>query len=80
MFYVYILESLDYEDQIYIGFTNNLKSRLKDHNTGNSKHTNKFKPWQIIYASIFLDKSKALAFEKYLKSNSGRAFLRKRLI
>lgn len=80
MFYVYILQSIDTQDQTYIGFTEDLKQRIKDHNSGHSKHTSKFKPWQLIHASAFAEKKKALDFEKYLKTASGKAFLRKRLI
>ena len=80
MFYVYILQSLNSQKQIYIGFTQDIKQRIKDHNHGKSKHTDKFKPWKIIYISAFIDKKKALDFEKYLKTSSGKAFMRKRLI
>ena len=80
MFYVYILESESKTDEIYIGYTSNMKQRLKLHNQGAVKHTSKFKPWKIISCICFLEEPKAINFEKYLKSHSGRAFLRKRLI
>jgi len=76
-FYVYILESIQFPDKTYIGFTSNLKQRLAKHNEGGSIYTSKFKPWKIKNAFAFTDKDKALAFEKYLKSHSGRAFAKK---
>jgi putative endonuclease len=62
----------------YTGATANLKQRLLDHNTGKSTHTAKYRPWEVIWYSAFQDKYKALEFEKYLKSHSGRAFAKKR--
>jgi putative endonuclease len=61
------------------GATSDLKQRLPDHNAGKSTHTAKFKPWKLVWYCAFPDKYKALEFEKYLKSHSGRAFAKKRL-
>jgi len=79
MHYVYILKSEPYPNQEYIGATSDLKKRLNDHNSGQSKHTAKYAPWKIIWYCAFDDKIKAYDFEKYLKSNSGKAFGNKRL-
>jgi putative endonuclease len=57
--------------------TGDIEKRLKIHNTGRCKHTLKYKPWQIETAIAFRSKEKAFAFEKYLKSHSGRAFAKK---
>ena len=75
MYYVYLLRSIPNPDQTYIGFTEDLKTRLTTHNHGQSPHTAKFKPWEL----ITIDKSRALQFEKYLKSHTGKAFANKRL-
>ena len=80
MYYVYILKSVDYLNQVYIGSSSDIKERLKSHNSGANKHTNKFKPWKIVWFCVFPNQQKAIAFEKYLKSSSGIAFRRKRLI
>ena len=80
MQYVYIIQSINFPDKIYIGYSANLKSRLEKHNTGSSIYTKNHKPWQLIFYCCFKDKSKALNFEKYLKSHSGRAFLKKRFL
>jgi predicted GIY-YIG superfamily endonuclease len=75
--YVYILRSLINNDRHYEGLTENLEERLKKHNAGQCRHTLKFRPWQIETAIAFRQKDKAVAFERYLKSHSGRAFARK---
>lgn len=80
MWYVYIIASIDFEGQVYVGMTSNLRQRLEDHNAGKSKHTSKYRPWKIMWYCAFQDKAKALAFEKYLKSHSGKAFSNKRLL
>jgi len=56
-----------------------LKRRLPEHNAGKSVHTAEFKPWKLAWYCAFPDKMRALEFEKYLKSHSGRAFANKRL-
>lgn len=80
MHYVYIIKSLDYPDKIYIGCTEDLKKRLSNHNSGTTPHTAKYKPWKIVVYLGFEDKEKAIAFEEYLKSGSGRAFRDKRFL
>ena len=80
MWYVYVIRSVRYTGQEYTGATANLKRRLADHNAGKSGHTAKFAPWKLVWYSAFPDKYKALNFERYLKSHSGRAFAQKRLI
>jgi putative endonuclease len=79
MWYVYIIRSVNSPEQEYTGATADLKRRISDHNAGKSIHTAKFKPWILIWYCAFPDKYKALEFEKYLKSHSGRAFAKKRL-
>ena len=77
--YVYTLQSIDLPDRFYVGMTEGLHERLNTHNAGRCSHTSKFAPWRIETAIAFRDKAKALAFEKYLKSHSGRAFAAKHL-
>ncbi len=76
--YVYILESLD-SRHFYIGITDDLRARLAKHNAGEVPHTSKYGPWRIRTYVAFSDDKLAIAFEKYLKSGSGRAFAKKRL-
>jgi len=76
---VYLLQSISHPQQRYIGLTSNLKERLEAHNAGKSPHTSKFRPWRIVVAIRFDDDSKAVAFEKYLKSGSGHALANRHL-
>jgi putative endonuclease len=76
-YYVYILQSINQLDKYYIGFSTDVNTRLIKHNEGGDKHTAKYKPWKIKNSISFDEKAKALAFEKYLKSHSGRAFSKK---
>ena len=78
MYYVYMIQSTSAPSQRYIGFTQDLKSRLKAHNAGESKHTSKFGPWEVVTYHAFKDKKKAQEFEHYLKTGSGKAFANKR--
>ncbi|MEG6509608.1 GIY-YIG nuclease family protein [Methyloligella sp. 2.7D] len=79
MWYVYIIRSSAAPEQDYIGATSDLRRRLADHNAGKSTHTAKYIPWELIWYCAFSHKQRALDFEKYLKSHSGRAFTAKRL-
>ena len=76
-FYVYLLVSLSHPDKHYTGWTEDLQGRLKAHNASACPHTAKFRPWRIETAVAFHSRDKAIAFEKYLKSHSGRAFAAK---
>ena len=78
-FYVYILRSEADPPHFYTGFTEALDARLAHHNSGGDPHTAKYRPWRIKTAIAFTDREQALAFERYLKSPSGRAFAKKRL-
>ena len=80
MYFVYILKSINYPEQLYTGFTNDLDKRLGYHNTGKCMHTKKYKPWKLVFYSVFLDEDKAHKFEEYLKTASGIAFRNKRLL
>jgi putative endonuclease len=79
MTYVYILQSLGTPQHYYIGVTHDLRARLQKHNAGEVPHTSKFAPWTIKTYVAFSDEKQAVAFEKYLRSPSGRAFAKKRL-
>lgn len=77
MFYVYLLRSIQYPSKTYTGYTIDLKERFSDHNQGKSVHTAKYRPWQLEAYFAFREESKAIDFEKYLKSGSGRVFAKK---
>ena len=79
-YYVYILRSKVRLEKTYIGYTTNLQARIKKHNEGGSPFTSKYKPWEIETAISFREKTKAMEFEKYLMTHSGRAFASKHLL
>ena len=81
MYHVYIIRSIAFPDRIYIGFSSvDMALRLERHNAGSTPATKRYRPWELAWYGTFMDKQKALDFERYLKSGAGRAFLRKRLI
>jgi predicted GIY-YIG superfamily endonuclease len=77
MIYVYVLHSLSDPDRYYTGIAEHPEIRLKQHNAGEVSHTSKFLPWTLKNCFGFDDPKKAHAFERYLKSGSGRAFAKK---
>jgi putative endonuclease len=81
MQYVYILQSLADPERYYVGCTNDVPERVRRHNCGQSesqsRHTSMHGPWKLVVEIGFEDKARAYAFEKYLKSGSGRAFAKK---
>ena len=77
--YVYVLQSEADPSRFYTGCARDLRRRLIRHNRGEVPHTSKWKPWRIKTYIAFSAKERAGSFEKYLKSSSGRAFLKKRL-
>ncbi len=78
MFYVYLIRSIKFPEQKYIGHTDNLKERLETHNSGGSIYTKIYRPWELVMYLAFQTKDTAIKFEKYLKSGAGRAFAKKR--
>ena len=79
MFYVYLLRSESHTSQVYTGYTEDLRQRLAEHNSGKSPHTSQYRPWGLETYLAFSDRNQAQAFERYLKTGSGIAFANKRL-
>ncbi|MFC1793950.1 GIY-YIG nuclease family protein [Planctomycetota bacterium] len=78
MFYVYVLISLK-DGKFYIGFTNDLKRRLKEHNSGKNISTKSRLPLKLIYYESHLSKTDAVRREKYFKTTKGKSTLRQML-
>ena len=79
MYYVYLLESKEINN-LYIVYTNNLRKRLQNHLSGNGGQTTSRKnDWKLIYYEAYLNKNDAIGREKFLKSGSGRTYLKKQL-
>jgi len=77
-YYVYIL--MCHDGRSYTGFTKNLNDRMKRHKRGSIPATKNRRPLQLVTFTCFQDKYQAIAFEKYLKTGSGRAFMKRHLI
>ena len=75
---VYVLSSL-VTRKSYVGFTNDLDRRIKEHNSGKSFYTKAFTPWKLIYKEEVGSYIEARSREKYLKSASGRRLVLKKL-
>ncbi len=75
---VYILKCTD--NRSYVGCTNNFNDRILRHETGRVPSTASRLPVKVVIQIAFDDKYKAFEFEKYLKSGSGRAFMKRHLI
>lgn len=79
MFYTYILFNR-VTNRYYIGYTPDLRSRLRTHLQGNVKSTKSNLNYQLAWYCAFPERNQALSMEQYLKSGSGRAFMNKRLL
>lgn len=77
-YYVYILQSLK-NLSLYIGYTSDLKKRVKDHNKGLSKATKPHFPYKLIFYEAYLNRQDAKKREVYLKSGYGRRTIKKML-
>lgn len=75
MFYVYAISS-EIRKYIYVGLTNNLERRIKEHNSGNNRTTKPYRPFKLIYSEECKDRIEARKREKYLKSGVGKEFLK----
>ena len=68
-FYVYMLISTGLKPVSYVGYTNNLKKRIKLHNSGKGAKFTRGRKWRLIYKEKFKSKSKAISREYYIKRN-----------
>ena len=77
--FVYVLRNRESPPRYYTGVTGNVTSRHAEHNAGGCIHTAKYRPWTIDVVIEFPDETRAIAFERYLKSGSGVAFAQRHL-
>ena len=78
MYFVYILRS-KIDHKLYVGFTPDLRKRIKIHNLKLSKSTKPRVPFEIIYYEAYKDKEDALSREKFFKTGWGRQYIKKAL-
>jgi putative endonuclease len=77
-YYVYIIRSLA-SGKFYIGFSEDLRERIKSHNANKNLSTKNRGPWKLIFYEAYLNKYDALRREKYLKSTKGRTTIKSML-
>ena len=75
--FVYVLKNTSADPEFYVGLTSDPKGRLAGHNAGQCPHTAFRRPWLLHVLVEFSDEGRAIRFERYLKSGSGRAFAKK---
>ena len=78
--FVYVLASATDPGRHYVGLTSNVATRIAVHNSGGSQHTAQHRPWRLIVSLEFTTQASAVAFEKYLKTGSGRAFAKRHFV
>jgi len=78
MYYVYVLQS-EKDKRFYVGYTNDLRKRLRQHNEGKVNSTKDRTPLRLVYYEACLNQQDATHREKYLKTSWGKRYLRNRL-
>lgn len=78
MYYVYVLQSLK-DQNFYTGYTENLRTRFLEHQSGQVLSTKSRTPLKLIYYEAYLLKEDALKREQYLKTSMGKRVLKKQL-
>jgi putative endonuclease len=73
---VYVIQS-EFNGSFYVGMAQDIQERLREHNAGKSSYTKSFVPWKLIYSEEIGEAPLARKREKYLKSTTGKNFLRK---
>lgn len=76
MFYVYVLRSIKDPDEIYVGYTTNLRERFSLHQQGLVRSTKPYRPWKLIYYEAYISKADAKRREEYLKTAKGKRALK----
>ena len=76
MYTIYAIKSL-YKNYIYVGLTSDIENRIHRHNSGYEKTTKPYRPFNLIYTEIAENRESARLREKFLKSSTGKRFLRK---
>ena len=69
MYYVYMLKQVGESSITYVGYTNDLKKRLKNHNSNRGAKFTRGRKWKLIYKETHKTKSKAISREYYIKKN-----------
>ncbi len=76
MYKVYVIKS-EIDKRLYVGLTENIERRLKEHNNGKTRSTKGYIPWVLVYTEEINDRPEARIREKYLKFGSGKEYLKR---
>ena len=76
MYKVYVIKS-EIDSRLYVGFTENIERRLKEHNSGKTRSTKGYILWVLVYTEEIIERPAARMREKYLKSGSGKEYLKR---
>ena len=74
-YYVYVLKSIG-SGRHYVGFTRNVRKRLRQHNAGKTFSTRPFIPYELLFFESFDSKQEAFDREKFLKTGKGRTYIK----
>ena len=78
MYSIYVIQSL-VDQRLYVGMSENVTRRIKEHNNGRVFSTKGYRPWKIVYTETIGDRSQTRIREKYLKSGSGKEWIKAKL-
>jgi putative endonuclease len=76
--YVYVLKSLS-DGNLYVGYTNDLRRRMEQHNDGSVRSTANRRPLELVYYEACRSREDATKREKYLKTAWGKRYIKSRL-
>ena len=68
-YYVYMLKSIESKTVTYVGYTSDIKKRIKLHNLGKGAKFTRGRKWKLIYKEKFNSKNEAISREYYIKRN-----------
>ena len=68
-YYVYMLKSINKNNQTYVGYTQNLSKRIRLHNSGKGAKFTRGRKWKLIYKEKYTTKNQAISREYYIKRN-----------
>ena len=77
--YVYVLQSKRNYNGLYVGYSEDLKRRLQEHNKGLNFSTKPYAPWELIHYEAYKNEKDSKRREKYLKTSQGARLLKRML-
>ena len=69
VYHVYMLKSVGKKPVTYVGYTKNLKNRIKLHNSSKGAKFTKGRRWKLIYKEKHNSKKEAISREYYIKNH-----------